>query len=134
MKLPATVLALCLSFFSFAQNIYEIKVTLKPFKNQYIYLGHYYGKQLPIIDSVLLNDKSEGIFRGNKKLGGGIYLVGYPDRAHNFEFLIDKNQKFSIAADTSNIRKLVFTNSPENVAFLAYQDFMITNGRALEAL
>ena len=95
MKLPATVLSLFLSFSLFAQNAYEIKVTLKPFKNQYIYLGHYYGKQLPIIDSVLLNDKSEGIFKGTKKLGGGIYLVGYPDRAHNFELLVDKNQKFS---------------------------------------
>ena len=30
----------------FAQTGYEIKVTFKPFKNQYIYLGHYFGKQL----------------------------------------------------------------------------------------
>ena len=134
MKLPATVLSLFLSFSLFAQNAYEIKVTLKPFKNQYIYLGHYYGKQLPIIDSVLLNDKSEGIFKGIKKLGGGIYLVGYPDRAHNFELLVDKNQKFSVVADTNNIRGLSFINSPENVAFMAYQDFMMKNGRQLEAL
>ena len=134
MKLPATVLAVCCCLILSAQNAYEIKVTLKPFKKQYIYLGHYYGKQLPIIDSVLLNDKSEGIFKGTKKLGGGIYLVGYPDRSHNFEFLIDKNQKFSIIADTANIRKLVFVNSPENVEFLAYQDFMVKNGRQLEAL
>ena len=134
MKLPATVLGICLSLLLSAQNAYEIKVTLKPFKNQYIYLGHYYGKQLPIIDSVLLNDKSEGVFKGAKKLGGGIYLIGYPDRAHNFEFLIDKNQKFSVIADTANIRKLNFINSPENVAFLAYQDFMMQNGRQIEAL
>ena len=134
MRLPATVLAICLSLALSAQNAYEIKVTLKPFKNQYIYLGHYYGKQLPIIDSVLLNDKSEAVFKGTKKLGGGIYLVGYPDRAHNFEFLIDKNQKFSVVADTSNIHKLSFVNSPENVAFLAYQDFMMKNGRQIEAL
>jgi len=134
MKLPATVLAVLLSFTLLAQNAYEIKVTLKPFKNQYIYLGHYYGKQLPIIDSVLLNDKSEGIFKGAKKLGGGIYLVGYPDRAHNFEFLVDKNQKFSVVADTNNVRHLSFINSPENVAFIAYQDFMMKNGRQLEAL
>lgn len=134
MKLPVTLLFFFLSFTLLAQNAYEIKVTLKPFKNQYIYLGHYYGKQLPIIDSVLLNDKSEGIFKGSKKLGGGIYLVGYPDRAHNFEFLVDKNQKFSVIADTINIRKLNFLNSPENVAFIAYQDFMMKNGRQLEAL
>src|SRR5918993_2020201 len=129
MKLPATVLGIFFSLILSAQNAYEIKVTLKPFKNQYIYLGHYYGKQLPIIDSVLLNDKSEGIFKGTKKLSGGIYLVGYPDRAHNFEFLVDKNQKFSVVADTNNIRNLSFENSPENVAFLAYQDFMMQKDR-----
>ena len=134
MKLPATLLLLCLSLGAFSQNAYEIKVTLKPFKNQYIYLGHYYGKQLPIIDSVLLNDKSEGVFKGNKKLGGGIYLIGYPDRAQNFEILIDKNQKFSIIADTANIRKLSFINSPENLAFASYQDFMVKNGKQIESL
>jgi thiol-disulfide isomerase/thioredoxin len=134
MKLPATVLAVFSSFILFAQNAYEIKVTLKPFKNQYIYLGHYYGKQLPIIDSVLLNNNSEGVFKGPKKLGGGIYLIGYPDRAHNFEFLVDKNQKFSIVADTINIRKLNFNGSPENVSFLAYLYFIIKNGRHIEAL
>src|SRR5688500_18429242 len=103
MKYSATVLLTFFTYVSLAQSGYEIKVTLKPFKNQYIYLGHYYGKQLPIIDSVRLNDKSEGVLKGSKKLGGGIYLIGYPDRSHNFEILIDKSQKFSIVADTLNI-------------------------------
>ncbi len=134
MKLPAVLALLCFSFGAFAQNAYEIKVTLKPFKNQYIYLGHYYGKQLPIIDSVLLNDKSEGVFKGSKKLGGGIYLIGYPDRSQHFEILVDKNQKFSVIADTANIRKVSFVNSPENIAFLAYQDFMVKNGKQMESL
>ena len=119
---------------AFAQNGYEIKVTLKPFKNQYIYLGHYYGKQLPIVDSVKLNDKSEAVFRGPKKLGGGIYLIGYPDRAHNFEFLIDKNQRFSIVADTNRIESVAFVNSPENLTFKAYQKYMAVNGRSLDSL
>lgn len=134
MKLPAVLVLLCLSFGAFAQNAYEIKVTLKPLKNQYIYLGHYYGKQLPIIDSVLLNEKSEGIFKGSKKLGGGIYLVGYPNKSQHFEILVDKNQKFSVIADTTDIRKLTFVNSPENTAFLAYQDFMVKNGKQMEGL
>jgi thiol-disulfide isomerase/thioredoxin len=134
MKFTATILSVFLSTVLFAQNGYEIKVTLKPFKNQYIYLGHYYGKQLPIVDSVKLNEKSEGVFKGTKKLGGGIYLIGYPDRARNFEILIDKNQHFSVAADTTNIQKISFVSSPDNVAFKAYQEYMTTNGRALDAL
>ncbi|RYY39999.1 MAG: DUF5106 domain-containing protein [Chitinophagaceae bacterium] len=114
---------------------YEIKVTLKPFKNQWIYLGHYYGKTLPIIDSVKLNDRSEGTFRGNKTLGGGIYLVGYPDRARNFEILIDKSQRFSIIADTATLpAQIVFINSPENTAFHEYQNAMSAAGREADSL
>ncbi|MCU7548510.1 DUF5106 domain-containing protein [Chitinophagaceae bacterium LB-8] len=136
MKLYATLLSCFLASCVFAQapNGHEIKVTLKPFKNQYIYLGHYYGKQLPIVDSVLLNEKSEATFKGPKKLGGGIYLIGYPDRTHNFELLVDKNQKFSVVADTVNINKRSFLNSPENTAFMAYQDYMMKYGSQMDAL
>jgi hypothetical protein len=113
---------------------YEIKVTLKPFKNQYIYLGHYYGKQLPIIDSVRLNENSEAVFKGGSTLGGGIYLIGFPDRSNRFEFLVGKEQKFAITADTTDLNKISFTGSAENTAFKAYQDFMVRNGRAIEDL
>ena len=72
MKYLAIILLNFAGLTLFAQPGYEIKVTLKPFRNQYIYLGHYYGHQLPIIDSALLNSKSEAVFRGKEKLGGGI--------------------------------------------------------------
>ncbi|MFN2457017.1 MAG: thioredoxin-like domain-containing protein [Chitinophagaceae bacterium] len=134
MKFCITTVLLLLFSIVFSQEGYEIKVTLKPIRNQFVYLGHYYGKQLPIVDSVKLNEKSEGIFKGNKKLGGGIYLIGYPDRAKNFEILIDKNQRFSIIADTSNIAKLTFHNSPENTEFKEYQGFMVQNGKLLDRL
>ena len=134
MKFYATAALLLCSLFALAQGGYEIKITFKPFKNEYIYLGHYYGKQLPIVDSVKLNEKGEGVFKGSKKLGGGIYLVGYPDRSRHFEILIDENQKFSIAADTSNIQAVTFTGSPENTAFKAYQAFMTQHGRQIDEL
>jgi len=134
MKYLSTVLLSLLATCCLAQNAYEIKVTLKPFRNQYVYLGHYYGKQLPIIDSVKLNDQSEGTFKGKEKLGGGIYLIGYPDRAHNFEILIDKTQKFSIIADTAHLDRLVFRGSPENDDFRAYQRFMGTSGKSVDSL
>lgn len=136
MKLVTTVLVLFFSASVYSQSAgYEIKVTLKPFKNQYVYLGHYYGaKQLPIVDSVLLNDKSEAVFKGNKKLGGGIYLVGYPDRTRTIEFLLDKNQQFSIVADTAKPQDIIFINSPENTAFQGYQRYMVANGKALDSL
>ena len=134
MKRLATVLLLLLSAAVFAQNGYEIKVTLKPFKNQYVYLGHYNGKQLPIIDSAKLDAASQAVFRGPKKLGGGIYLVGYPDRSNKFEMLVGNEQRFSVIADTANIDKISFIGSAENASFKAYQEFMINNGRLLDNL
>jgi thiol-disulfide isomerase/thioredoxin len=112
---------------------HEIKVVFKPFKNEFIYLGHYQGKQLPIIDSVFLNEKSEAVFKGPNKLSEGIYLIGYPNKNGFFEFLIGKQQHFSIAADTANqLSNIKFVNSLDNVLFNDYQKFMMAKGNETE--
>ncbi|MGH2552864.1 MAG: thioredoxin-like domain-containing protein [Chitinophagaceae bacterium] len=117
-------------FAVFAQTGYEIKITFKPFKKQYIYLGHYFGKSYPIIDSVLLDEKSEAVFKGDKKLQGGIYLIGYPNKTGFFEILVDKQQHFSLIADTATISKGVrFINSPDNTQFNLYQQHMLIAGK-----
>jgi thiol-disulfide isomerase/thioredoxin len=117
------------------QNSYEVKVTFKPYKHKYIYLGHYFGKTYPIIDSAMLNDKSEAIFKGNKKLQGGIYLIGYPDKSGFFEILIDKQQKFSVSADTATLKNGVkFENSPDNDLFSSYQKQMGEKGKKMNVL
>jgi hypothetical protein len=112
---------------------YEIKVTFRPYKNKYIYLGHYFGaKQYPIIDSVLLDNNSVGIFKGNKILGRGIYLLGYPDKNGFFEILMDFNQRFSITVDSTQPGGVIrFQNSPYNTEFLAYQKFMSEKGQSI---
>lgn len=132
MKKYFLFLKLLTGFSLFAQTGYEIKVTFKPFKNQYIYLGHYFGKSYPIIDSALLDNNSETVFKGQQKLNGGIYLVGYPNKAGFFEILVDKNQHFSLIADTATISKGVqFINSPENVQFNDYQQHMTASGKKI---
>ncbi len=138
MKQLATAILLIASIVAAAQKPaatgYQIKVTLKPFKNQYVYLGHYYGKQLPIIDSVMLNAASEAVFKGTKKLPGGIYLIGFPDRSNRFEFLVGNSQRFSIIADTAALDKIAFVGSAENTSFKGYQETMTKNGREIEGL
>ena len=132
MKKLLLIPVLLLTTIAFAQTGYEIKVTLKPFKNEYIYLGHYSGKQYPVVDSVKLNDKSEGVFKGSKELGGGIYLVVYPSKDRFIEILIDKKQHFSVMADTATTTKK-FINSPDNDLFNVYQKFMAIRGKSIEA-
>ncbi|NCT74944.1 MAG: DUF5106 domain-containing protein [Chitinophagaceae bacterium] len=132
MKKLLLIPVLLISAWACAQAGYEIKVTFKPFRNQYVYLGHYSGKQFPIIDSVKLNDKSEGVFRGPKPLGGGIYVIAYPTRDRFFELLIDKKQHFAVSVDTAHLNKPVFTNSPDNLVFLSYQAEMAKKGMAAD--
>ncbi|MGZ8517399.1 MAG: thioredoxin-like domain-containing protein [Chitinophagaceae bacterium] len=129
------LLILCLFPWSivFAQTGYEIKVTLKPFKNEYIYLGHYSGKQYPVVDSIKLNDKSEGVFKGPTELGGGIYLVVYPTKDKFLEILIDKQQHFSVIADTADLAIKKFVNSQDNDLFNDYQKFMASKGKSMDA-
>ena len=105
----------------FGQTGYNIKVNIKPFKNQYVYLGHHYGKRKALADSAKLDGSSNGVFKGTKKLGGGIYFLVSPQKQILFELLIDKNQNFSITADTSAMPSSVkFTGSPDNALFHAY--------------
>lgn len=114
---------------------YQIKVSFKPFKNQYIYLGHYFGRSYPIIDSAKLNDKGEAIFKGTKKLQGGIYLIGYPNKTGFFEILVDKQQNFSVIADTATLRSgIKFVNSPDNILFTTYQQRMGVTGKQVADL
>lgn len=134
MKSQILFFCLLLSLFSHAQEGYEIKVTFTPYRNQYIYLGHYFGKTYPIIDSVKLDAKSTGVFKGNKPLQGGIYLIGYPNRSGFFEVLVDKQQRFSVLADSATVPAVVrFENSPDNELFATYQRTMGEKGGQINA-
>jgi thiol-disulfide isomerase/thioredoxin len=125
---------LLVNLFLFAQNGYEIKVTLRPFKNQFIFLANYSGKQFPVVDSVKLNANSEGVFKGSKPLGGGIYIIVYPSKERFLEVLIDKQQHFSLIADTAAFQKRKFINSPDNDQFIAYQAVMTRKGKTADSL
>jgi thiol-disulfide isomerase/thioredoxin len=104
-----------------AQTGYEISVTLPPYRNQTLYLGHYYGNQTPLVDSVRLNEQGLGTFRGKQPLGQGMYFVTNPRRQALFSLLMPKQQRFGLAADTSRGSAPTFTGSPENTRYIAYQ-------------
>jgi thiol-disulfide isomerase/thioredoxin len=113
---------------------YHIKVTMPQFANQYLYLGYHFGKTKPITDSVKTNARGEAIFKGKEKLKGGIYLLGYPDKKGYFELLIDKQQNFTVFADTTDIiNKMKITGSADNLLFSGYQQFMSKKGKEVQA-
>lgn len=130
-----TISLACLSLLvllSKAQTGYNINITLKPYKNSYIYLGYHYGKMKALADSVLLDENSSGTFKGKQPLAGGIYFVVSPRKEILFELLIDKQQNFSIKADSVGLpNSVVFTGSADNTAFQDYTRFANTTGLAI---
>ncbi len=136
MKRFLSVIFLVITGFSaLAQDGYEIKISLKPYKNQYLYLGYHYGKMKALADSVLLDASSTGTFKGNTKLPGGIYFVVSPNKEILFEVLIDRSQHFSIEGDTAAMpQNIRFTGTEENSRFQAYSRFAAKSGQEISAI
>ncbi|MDF2186896.1 thioredoxin-like domain-containing protein [Paraflavitalea sp. CAU 1676] len=123
---------LFLAFLAQAQTGYNINITLKPYKNTYIYLGYHYGKMKALADSALLDGNSTGVFKGKQPLPGGIYFVVSPRKEILFELLVDKQQQFTIKADSVGLpASVVFTGSPDNTAFQAYTRFANVTGTSI---
>lgn len=117
-----------------AQQGYNIQLTLKPYKNQQVYLGYYYGKLKALADSVTLDAGSKGVFKGNTKLPGGIYFIVSPGKQILFELLLDKEQQFSVEADSAQLpASVVFNGSKDNTLFQNYTRFANTTGQAIGA-
>lgn len=118
-----------------AQQGYSIKVNLKPYKNEKIYLGYYFGKLKALADSTILNENSSGQFSGKEPLHGGIYFVVSPKKEILFEVLIDKDQDFTVSADTTNMPGSIrFEGSLDNTQFQSYSGFANRTGQEIHRL
>ena len=116
------------------QNGYTIRLHLKPYTSGKVYLGYYYGKIKALADSAQINSNSDGIFSGKDRLPGGVYFIVSPSRAILFELLIDSQQHFSVAADTTNLpASILFTGSSDNTSFQAYTRFTAEKGTEITA-
>lgn len=113
---------------------YNIPITLTPLKNTWIYLGCYFGKYKNLADSAWLNEKSQGVFKGKEKLPQGIYFAVSPNKVLLFEFLMDKQQTFSIKADTTNLNSVTIAGSSDNQLFQDYQKFLAQKAPQLSKL
>jgi hypothetical protein len=118
-----------------AQTGYQIDVQLKPYRNTQVYLGYYYGEVRALADSAKLDANAKGSFRGKEPLPGGIYFIVSPAKQIILELLIDKDQRFSVSADSSNLPASVkFTGSEENSVFQEYTTYTGTMGLMVNQL
>ena len=122
-KISFAVIFSIIAIAGFSQG-YEIKVKLKDFPNDTIILAHHFASSIHPDDTLKLNSKGEGVFKGKEKLAGGMYLVFLPTKSY-FDIFIDKDQSFSIENDTLDmVNNFKSVGSKDNEVFYDYQRFI----------
>ena len=113
---------------------YEIKVKIQHIPNDTVILGHHFNERLIPDDTVVLDNKCEGVFRGKEKLPVGMYFLFLPSRNY-FDILIDGSQQFSIENDTSDfLKNMKITGSIENQIFHDYQELLNNSSKEYREL
>ena len=113
---------------------HEISITVKPYRNTWLYVGSYYGKFKQLADSVYLDDNSKGILKGDSSLPQGIYFMVSPTHTILFDFLMDAGQHFALSADTSQLSNIIVTGSKENTYYSNYSRYIDSHGKQIQAL
>lgn len=131
--LAAAICLFCTSLKAQLQPGYEIKATTD-FKNAKMYLGTYYGKNKRLSDSAMADANGQAVFKGAKKLPQGIYFIVSPKYVILFELLMDAEQHFSLAYDSTKPGEVKFTGSPDNELFSDYTIFLSKVSPELNAL
>ncbi len=111
-----------------AQAGYRIQLKVNGFNNKNVILGYHSNKQIYVKDTVKIDSKGIAVFTGKEPLPGGIYLFYFPNGKF-FDFLVNKEQIFSLETDTANFyESLVIKGANEPVVFLELQKFMEKKG------
>jgi hypothetical protein len=131
---PVTLLAvlLLLNASSTAQQGYEIKAGIRPFRSGHLFLAYYYGTKQFLIDSARIDGSGVAVFKGDARLQGGVYLIAFPEKNGWIECLIDKQQRFSVTADTADpTGSIRYSGSEDNTLFAEYQRRSFLTGTSM---
>ncbi len=112
---------------------YQVTLQTPNYTSGLAYLTYYYGKNINIEDSAVINNKGVAVFANNRKLLPGIYSIIFPGKSKLVDFFVDKEQVIFIKADTTDLLKTVVTGSKENTLFQVYQKFVAVKGRQLQS-
>ncbi|MEO8961879.1 MAG: redoxin domain-containing protein [Ginsengibacter sp.] len=129
----AFIFITCSYFYSSAQG-YKVTLQAPAYNSGLAYLTYYYGKNMNVQDSAIVNSKGTAVFEGKEKLIPGVYSIVFPGKNKLYDFLIDDGQMINIKADTTDLtNKTVVAGSEENNLFQQYQKFVAEKGALLQS-
>ena len=113
---------------------YKVTLHAPQYNSGLAYLTYYYGKNMNVQDSAIVNAKGVAVFEGKSKILPGVYSVVLPGKSKVFDFLIAKKQIIDISipdsADVINTASV--TGAEENGLFEEYQKFASSKGKLLQ--
>lgn len=108
---------------SYAQG-YEIKLNAPDFAGGEVILAEYFTNRMVPKDTAQVSLKGEAVFKGEVPFGGGMYVM-YFGSSYFFDFLMDRDQFFSVTTDSSDLVKhTVFSGSKDNQLFYSYKQYL----------
>ncbi len=131
MKKLLPLIICLLSVYSASAQGYRITLQSN-FRSGITYLTYHLGKDFFLQDSAAFTNTGLAIFKGDKKLPGGIYALVFPGKRLTADFLVDKEQVISIKADSTQLEKMQVTGSPANTLFKDYRAFVNAKGKQLQ--
>ncbi len=105
---------------------YEIRVKLDNYAEKQLLLGYHFGEKQYIKDTVTMDSNGLFVFKGDKALDGGMYLIiTLPDKQY-FQVLVSKGeQHFAITTDVKlPVYKCKVKGSPDNELFYNYMKWL----------
>ena len=132
MKIYLALLVFLFGYFSSNAQGYKVTLQAPDYNSGLAYLIYYYGKNMNVQDSAIVNAKGIAVFQGKDKLTPGVYSIVFPGKNKLYDFLVDKGQDINIKADTTDlVNKTIVTGSEENILFQQYQKFVAEKGALL---
>ena len=133
MKRTFTFFIFILLFAIVRGQSYQVTLHTPNYTNGLAYLTYYYGKNINIEDSAVVNTKGVAIFKKDHILLPGIYSIIFPGKNKLLDFFVDKEQIINITADTSDLINKSSVTGKENPLFVQYQKFIAVKGKQLQA-
>jgi len=118
-----------------AEASFKVVFKTNSYKSGLAYFCYHMGKNLNIEDSAIVTPSGnvgQAIFKGSRKLPGGIYAIVFPGKRYSIDFFVDKDNEITVEADTNNLQNATVKGSKENPMFQQYQRFVAEKGTMMQ--